>query len=176
MKCPNCNVEMEKGICLKCGYMENGNTIEQFKDSNQHTEVRLYNEDFDQMNTNETKLLNFIMGSYYFSYRGHFIMGLISSIIALTILFFELKLTRALSQFGSATLIITFLNTIFYITINRVIYMSFSNPICIEIDKCKAKKIKNTEKLVNHKCRNCIYLLIHLLITLIPIIFIINNA
>ena len=53
MKCPNCNIELEKGICLKCGYMENGNTIEQFKDTNQHTNVRLYNEDYDEMNTNQ---------------------------------------------------------------------------------------------------------------------------
>lgn len=176
MICPKCNVKMEKGICIRCGYMENGNVIEQFKDSNQHTEVRLYNEDYDQMNTNETKCLNFIMGSYYFSYRGHFIMGLISTIIAFTVLFFELKLTNALQQFGSATLILIFLNTTLYILINRIIYMSFSNLICIELDKCKAKKIKDTEKLINHKCRNMIYLLIHILLSILPLILIIKNV
>ena len=175
MKCPNCNIELEKGICLKCGYMENGNTIEQFKDTNQHTEIRLYNEDFDQMNTNQNKCLNFIMGSYYFSYRGHLIAGLISTIIAFTVLFFELKITNALEQLGSATLILIFLNTISYISLNRIIYMSFSNPICIGLDKCKSKKIKDTEKLVNHKCRNMMYLLIHILLSVIPLILIIKN-
>lgn len=175
MICPKCNVEMERGICIKCGYMENGNTVEQFKDTNQHTEIRLYNEDFDQMNTNQKKLMNFIMGSYYFSYRGHLIMGLISTIIAFTILFFELKITKALSQFGSTMLILIFLNTVFYVVINRVIFMSFSNPICIELDKCKAKKIKDTEKLINHKCRNLMFLLIHILLSILPLILIMKN-
>lgn len=120
--------------------MENGNTIEQFKDSDQHTNVRLYNEDYDEMNTNQNKCLNLIMGSYYFSYRGHLITGLISTIIASLILFLELKITNALGQLGSEIMLVIFLNATFYIIINRIIYMSFSDPICIEIDKCKSKK------------------------------------
>lgn len=175
MICPNCNIELEKGICLKCGYMENGNTIEQFKDSDQHTNVRLYNEDYDEMNTNQNKCLNLIMGSYYFSYRGHLITGLISTIIASLILFLELKITNALGQLGSEIMLVIFLNATFYIIINRIIYMSFSDPICIEIDKCKSKKIKDTNKLVNHKCRNILYLIIHILLSVIPLILIIKN-
>lgn len=175
MKCPNCNVELEKGICLKCGYMENGNKIERFKDSNQHTEIRLYNEDFDEMNTNQNKFLNFIMGSYYFSYRGHLITGLISTIIASLVFLFEIKLTNALEILGSGAVLGIFLNTTFYVIINRVIYMSFSNPICIGIDKCKSKKIKNKDKLIKHKCRNYVYLIIHILISIIPIILILKN-
>ena len=157
MKCPNCNIELEKGICLKCGYMENGNTIEQFKD------------------TNQNKCLNLIMGSYYFSYRGHLITGLISTIIASLILFLELKITNALGQLGSEIMLVIFINATFYIIINRIIYMSFSDPICIEIDKCKSKKIKDTNKLVNHKCRNILYLIIHILLSIIPMILIIKN-
>lgn len=175
MKCPNCNIELEKGICLKCGYMENGNTIEQFKDSDQHTNVRLYNEDYDEMNTNQNKCLNLIMGSYYFSYRGHLITGLISTIIASLILFLELKITNALGQLGSEIMLVIFINATFYIIINRIIYMSFSDPICIEIDKCKSKKIKDTNKLVNHKCRNLLYLIIHILLSIIPLILILKN-
>lgn len=175
MKCPNCNIELEKGICLKCGYMENGNTIEQFKDTNQHTNIRLYNEDYDEMNTNQNKCLNLIMGSYYFSYRGHLITGLISTIIASLILFLELKITNALEQLGSEIMLVIFLNATFYIIINRIIYMSFSNSICIGLDKCKSKKIKDTNKLVNHKCRNLLYLIIHILLSVIPLILIIKN-
>lgn len=152
--------------------MENGNTIEQFKDSDQHTNVRLYNEDYDEMNTNQNKCLNLIMGSYYFSYRGHLITGLISTIIASLILFLELKITNALGQLGSEIMLVIFLNATFYIIVNRIIYMSFSDPICIEIDKCKSKKIKDTNKLVNHKCRNLLYLIIHILLSVIPIILI----
>lgn len=152
--------------------MENGNTIEQFKDSDQHTNVRLYNEDYDEMNTNQNKCLNLIIGSYYFSYRGHLITGLISTIIASLILFLELKITNALGQLGSEIMLVIFLNATFYIIVNRIIYMSFSDPICIEIDKCKSKKIKDTNKLVNHKCRNLLYLIIHILLSVIPIILI----
>lgn len=155
--------------------MENGNTIEQFKDSDQHTNVRLYNEDYDEMNTNQNKCLNLIIGSYYFSYRGHLITGLISTIIASLILFLELKITNALGQLGSEIMLVIFLNATFYIIINRIIYMSFSDPICIEIDKCKSKKIKDTNKLVNHKCRNLLYLIIHILLSVIPIILILKN-
>lgn len=155
--------------------MENGNTIEQFKDSDQHTNVRLYNEDYDEMNTNQNKCLNLIIGSYYFSYRGHLITGLISTIIASLILFLELKITNALGQLGSEIMLVIFLNATFYIIVNRIIYMSFSDPICIEIDKCKSKKIKDTNKLVNHKCRNLLYLIIHILLSVIPIILILKN-
>ena len=175
MVCPKCNIELEKGLCIKCGYMENGNTIEQFKDTDQHTEVRLYNEDFDQMNTNQNKLLNLLMGSYYFSYRGHLLIGFISTIIASLILLFEIKLTNAFISLGSISILLIFLNTTLYITINRILYMSFSNPICIEIDKCKSKKIKDTNKLVNHKCKNLLYLTIHILLSIIPIILIFKN-
>ena len=110
------------------------------------------------------------MGSYYFSYRGHLITGIISSIIALLIFLFEIKLTNALKSLGSGTTIIIFLNTLFYIIINRVIYMSFTNPICIQIDKCKSKKIKDKEKLIKHKCKNYLYLLIHILISIIIVL------
>ena len=175
MGCPKCNIELEKGICIKCGYMENGNQIERFKDTNQNTEIRIYNEDFEIMNTNQSKLLNFIMGSYYFSYRGHLLVGLISTAISSIVLFFELKITNILVKYGSETLLLLFLNTISYLFINRILYMSFSNPICIGIDRCKIKKIKDIKKLINHKCRNILYLLTHILLSIISIIIILKK-
>ena len=121
MKCPKCNVEMDKGICIKCGYMENGNYIEQFKKDDRNTNIRIYNEDFDEMNTNQKKYLNFLLGPFYFSYRNHLITGFIIGIIAYMIYSFEVKLTNALTSIGSIYTLIAFINVILYILINRIL-------------------------------------------------------
>ena len=172
MKCPNCNIELDKGICIKCGYMENGNKIERFKKTEKYTDIRIYNEDFDKMNLNQTKFLNFIMGPFYFSYRNHLITGLMITLISLTILAFEIRLTGALQTIGSVFTLISFFNTIFYITINRVLYMAFSNVICIKLDNKKIEKLKQNnnyiEKLANHKSKTILNLIINIVIA-IPI-------
>ena len=63
MKCPNCNIELEKGICLKCGYMENGNTIEQFKDDTEAFQVGIYTDKMrDIMKTYQTSQLSYTKG------------------------------------------------------------------------------------------------------------------
>lgn len=180
MKCPNCNIEMDKGICLKCGYMENGNYIEQFKKEDKNTEIRIYNEDYDEMNTNQKKYLNFLLGPFYFSYRNHLITGFLTGIIAFLILYFEIILTQALTTIGSIFTLVAFLNITIYVIINRIFYMGFSNVICLAIDKHKIKKIKKKENymdiLVNHKSRSIAKIIIQVLlyIMLITIIIKIN--
>ena len=94
MICPRCNIELDKGICLKCGYMDNGEQIEQFKKESKYDNIRIYNEEFDEMNTNQKRYLNLILGPLYFSYRNHLLIGTIISIISLFILKLELKLTN----------------------------------------------------------------------------------
>lgn len=170
MKCPKCNIDLEKGVCLKCGYMENGNKIERFKKTEKYTDIRIYNEDFDKMNTNNNKFINFIMGPFYFSYRNHLITGLIITIISLTILAFEIRLTSELLSIGSVFTLLSFFNTIGYVTINRVLYMAFSNVICIKLDNMKIEKLKQKEnyidKLTNHKSKNIIALIINIIISI----------
>lgn len=172
MKCPNCNIELDKGICLKCGYMENGNKIERLKKSDKYTDIKIYNEDFDKMNSNQTKFLNFIMGPFYFSYRNHLIIGLLITILSLTILAFEIRLTESLQTIGSVFTLVSFFNTIFYITTNRVLYMAFSNVICIKLDNIKIEKLKQEnnymDKIVNHKNKNILYLILNIIIS-VPI-------
>lgn len=179
MKCPKCKIELNKGICLKCGYMENGNQIDQFKENKKIEELRLYNEDFDKMNQNQKKYMNLIMGPLYFSYRNHLIVGTIISIIAFIILYLEIKLTELIQETGLLSTLLFFLNTIFYITINRVLYMAFSNIICIKLDKIKINRIKKKnvnckEQLTKHKSRSIIMLLIQTIIYAIIAIFILK--
>ena len=82
MVCPKCNINLDRGICLKCGYMENGEQIEQYKPNDKYTDIRIYNEDFETMNQNQKKYINLIMGPLYFSYRNHILAGTIISIIS----------------------------------------------------------------------------------------------
>lgn len=168
MICPRCNIELDKGICLKCGYMQNGEQIEQFKKEDKYTDIRIYNDDFDKMNTNQNKLLNLILGPLYFSFRNHLIIGTVISIISLLILNVEIKLTNYLLSIGSLCTLLAFFNAIFYIFINRIIYMSFSNPLCIKLDELKIKTKKPNknyiEKLVRHKSKSILSLILQIII------------
>ena len=172
MKCPNCNIDLEKGICIKCGYMDNGNKIERFKKTEKYTDIRIYNEEFDKMNLNQTKFSNFIMGPFYFSYRNHLIVGIIITILSLAVLAFEIRLTDSFLAIGSVFTLLSFFNTIGYITINRVLYMAFSNVICIKLDNMKIEKLKQEQnymdKLTNHKSKNLLSLIINIIIA-VPI-------
>ena len=169
MICPKCNIELDKGICLKCGFMENGEQIEQFKKDDKYTDIRIYNEDFEVMNTNQNKYLNFILGPLYFSFRKHLIIGTIISLLAFLVLYLEMKLTQYFLLIGTLCTLLAFFNITFYIIINRVLYMAFSNVICLKLDELKIKIIKKhnkkyIEKLVKHNSKSFISIIIQILI------------
>lgn len=166
--CPNCKIKMNKGICLKCGYMENGNQIKQYKKQKRFDDIRIYNEDFDEMNTNEKKYINFILGPIYFSYRNHLVVGTIISIISILIYHLEMTLTNSLLSIGGLADLFAFINIVIYITINRILYMSFSNIICIKLDNIKISKIKREknymQKLVKHNSKSVISVITQIII------------
>ena len=169
MICPKCKIEMNKGICLKCGYMENGNQIEQYKSKDKHDDIRIYNDDFDEMNTNEKKYLNFLLGPIYFSYRNHLLVGTIITIVSVIILKLEMTLTNSLLSIGGLADLFAFINIVIYITINRILYMSFSNVICLKLDELKIKIAKKhnekyIEKLVKHNSKSFISIIAQIII------------
>ena len=179
MICPKCNVELEKGICLKCGYMENGEQIERFKKEDKYTDIRIYNEDFEIMNQNQKKYLNLLLGPIYFSYRNHLITGTIISIISFIILYFEMQLTNYLLSIGTLCTLLAFFNITFYVLINRILYMTFSNAICLKLDQIKIKGIKSKNKdyipkLVIHHAKSILTLLLQIIICIIIGIFILK--
>ena len=179
MECPRCNIELENGICLKCGFVSDGEQIEQFKKHDKYTDIRIYNLDFEEMNTNQNKFVNFLMGPLYFSFRNHLIAGTIISLLAFLVLSFEIKITNYLLSIGTLCTLLAFFNVTFYIIINRVLYMAFSNPICIALDNLKIKIIKRKKKnyidiFVNHHAKSILTLLIQILIYILTAVFVLK--
>ncbi|MBR6690538.1 MAG: hypothetical protein IKL65_04335 [Bacilli bacterium] len=176
MKCSRCNGKIVDCCCVKCGYLENGNKIEN-KEIDKNEDLKLFNKDFDIINRNKNLLLIFILGPLYFSYRGYFFLGTILGLIDLFAFYYSMNLLSiAIFIFGSTYV------SLFYLLINRLIYIIFANYICVLIDKLKVKRIKKKykedykNKLKEYK-HNKYYLLITLIIYLILfIMFIISKG
>jgi len=175
MICPKCNIKLNRGCCIKCGYMENGNTIKLEETKNEKFEYqKLFNKNFDAMYRNEKIFFSLILGPLYFSYRGHFIFGTILVLIDAFLFYF----VNAVFSYMSLYIIWIFL----YILLNRLLYATLSNSICLFIDDIRIKQIKKKYKedyiykLEKYKHRK-IYLLLTILfyIVLIGIIMIINR-
>lgn len=138
MKCPKCNSEIMDGCCIKCGYLLNGNQIEE-KDADKFKEQKIFNKDFDKINRNKNLLLVWILGPLYFSYRGYFLMGTILGIIDYFVFYWFMNIIT-LNLFGNTPLVFLFL------LVDRLIYVVFANYICLLIDKIKIKLIMKTYK------------------------------
>ena len=166
MNCSKCNGKIVDGCCIKCGHLDNGNNIQK-KEVDKNEDLKLFNKDFDIIAQNKNLLLIFMLGPLYFSYRGYFIIGTILGIIDYLMLYYIMNLSEILIIiFGSFQILML------YLSINRLIYIIFSNYLCIIIDKIKIKRIKKKynkkykEKLKSYK-HNKYYLLLTLLVYLI---------
>lgn len=163
MNCPKCNGKIIDGCCIKCGYLSNGNKIKNVEiDKNE--DIKLFNKDFEVISQNKNLLLIFILGPLYFSYRGYFFIGIILGIVDCLLFYYLMNISEILVFiFGSFQIFMI------YFSINRLIYIIFSNYVCILIDKFKIKSIKKKykecykEKLKQYK-HNKFYLLLTLLI------------
>ncbi len=144
MICIKCGGSIVDGCCTKCGYLINGNRI-QDKSTDINLELKLFNKDFGKISRNKNLFLVTILGPLYFSYMGHFFLGTFS------VLFDYIYFTYAF-QFFDAINIVTInmfntpFQTIFIILINRLFYVIFSNTICLSLDKNKIKRIKKKYK------------------------------
>ena len=137
MRCEKCDGKIVGGCCTKCGALQNGNQINEVEiDKNE--DLKLFNKDFDIINQNKNLFLIFIFGPLYFSYRGYFFLGTILGIVDYLFLYYMMNnvLNIAIFIFGSGLVFIL------YMFINRLLYIIFSNYICLLIDKHKVKKIK----------------------------------
>ena len=143
MKCPNCEIDLVNGCCLRCGYLPNGNQIKyNYETHDKFKEQKLFNKHFDIMYRNEKLYINFLLGPLYFSYRGHFILGTVFVFIDFLIFCLNLYL---ISRFIFNPLVLSMLKCI-YIFINRLFYCTFANSICLLIDNIRIKNIKNRYK------------------------------
>jgi len=140
MNCPKCNSEFMDGCCIKCGYMLNGNQIEE-KNADKFKEQKLFNKDFDKINRNKNLLLVWILGPLYFSYRGYFFIGTALGIIDYFIFYlFMNSITLNFLIFGNILLVFLFF------LLDRLIYVVLANYICLLIDRVKIKVIRKIYK------------------------------
>lgn len=172
MKCPNCNVDLIDNCCLRCGYLSNGNYIKKNNiEKDKFEDQRLYNKDFDNMYRNNKYHINFLLGPLCFSYRGHFILGILFVYLDYLLFMF---LGPIFSKIGKISIFIYFL-AFLYLFINRTIYAGFSNSLCLFIDNIRIKEIKRKYKenykikLEKHKHKK-IYLLLTILFYIILIV------
>lgn len=161
MICPNCNIKMVNGCCIKCGLLEGGNYIRHDELPSKYDDIRIYNKDFDKMYRNENWYISFLLCNFYYSYRKHIIIGTIFGIIDLLLMFLIVIIYNKLNITNSYLLIYIL---IIYRILIRTMYATISNSICLYFD---SKNLKKGEyKKIG---RSYIYLLINILLYLIPI-------
>ena len=85
-------------------------------------------------------------------------------------------MTNYLLSIGTLCTLLAYINATFYIVLNRLIYMAFSNPLCIALDNLKIKRIKRRNedyvpKLVKHNTKSILTLLIQILIYILAAIY-----
>ena len=168
MKCPKCNSDIVDGCCVRCGYLLNGNFVRN-REVEKNEDLKLFNKDYESLLYNKKLLLIFILGPLYFSYRGFLITSLLSIIIDRYLYFLFMDIVN-----HSIFMLSSFSMQLIYFVISRLIYVIFSNSICILIDKLKIKMYKMIykenckEKISNHK-HHKFYLIIAIVVYIILI-------
>jgi len=162
MNCSKCNGKLLDGCCTKCGHLQNGNKITK-NHIDKNEDLKLFNKDFNIINENKNLLLISILGPLYFSYRGYLLIGTIIGIIDYLLFYYLMNVFDFVIFITGTTSF-----TISYLLMNRLIYVIFSNYICILIDKFKIKRIKKKYKEdYKNKLKEYSHSKINLLITLL---------
>lgn len=130
MKCPKCNFSMVNGCCLKCGYMLNGNYVNKNEIKRELTDIELFDSDYDKMNRNSNWYLPFILGPFYFSYKGFFLLGFFGVLFD-----YGVRVLATLTPIPNPIIFM-------YFIINRFIYLIFANPFCLYMERKRINKIK----------------------------------
>lgn len=169
MKCKNCGGTIIDNRCIKCGRLTNGKKVNINKNDNDKFYLqKKYNKNFDSMYRNEKTYINFFLGPLYFSYRGHFFTG---TILVFLDFFIYIFLTSIIIINPAVSKLIRLI----YLFINRLIYATISNSVCLFIDNLKISRIKKKykanyiEKLEKHKHRE-LYLPLTIIFYLIIIV------
>lgn len=168
MICPRCNVEMKSYYCIRCGYMENGKKIGEYKFKSKYEDVRLYNMSFDEMYRNEKKFYPFLLGNFYFSYKNHLFTGFIFGIIDF-IFFYSIATLSSVLLSNSLFINLSLLT---YVILNRLFYCTFANAICIEIDKYMVKRLNKKDKkesIAKHKDKKITNIFLNVLLYILII-------
>lgn len=169
MNCPKCNAKIRNNCCVGCGYMTNGNYVRINSSTINHKDLRTYNNSFEEMTRNEKKFVTFLLGSFYFSYRNHFLIGILISTFDILLSGFIIEFFDTF--FAQSHVIMVYLVKLYillYIIINKIFYMTFANMICLKLDELRLKRLKskhnNYEKLIcRHEDKSVFKLLLNLI-------------
>ncbi len=139
MICPKCKMKMNnEDYCFHCGYMSNGNVIEQKEVA--PTMLELYfGEKYDKYMRNKNWLIAGILGPIYIFCQGHYIIGLLLIALDYFISLIFLVFNHALLYYY----VVLLLNFI-YIVFNRTIWATIGNMIYIKLLTKRLSKMKET--------------------------------
>lgn len=168
-KCPKCNAVIYNDCCVGCGYMTNGNYIKVNSSATKFKDLRTYNNSFEEMTRNEKKFITFILGSFYFSYRNHFLIGILIS--TFDVLFSCFIIEWFMDFFAPSDLLMLYFVYVYillYIIIKKLLYMTFANMVCLKLDELRLKhlkiKHKNYEEIISsHDDKSVFKLLLNLI-------------
>lgn len=137
MKCPKCGMPLMKdkvhNFCPYCGYLDDGKQIKMIVDPKETDLELLLGNDFHKITTNSTWLSCLLLGPLYFCLRGFLFLGVFLMPIEWLFWVFIISLGDV-----SVSIFLFF----FAFCFTRLIFMTFSNMICIFFYERKIKKIK----------------------------------
>lgn len=169
MECPKCGGIIIDNCCIKCGQLINGNKIKIEENMNDKFYLqRKFNKYFETMYRNEKTYINFFLGPLYFSYRGHFFTGTI-------LVFVDFVMYCFIASIIFINPMVSGLIRLIYLFLNRLVYATIANSICVFIDNIKIQRIRKKykenyiEKLEKYKHRE-FYLLLTIIFYLIIIL------
>lgn len=153
MICPKCNMKMEKGICIRCGYMSNGNTVNIKKDIIISDLEKYLGNDYQKIYYNENSLLSFFLGPLYFFYLKYPLVAVILMLLDIISIFtvgYIVAFIPILGAFSMLSMFITFI-------INRLIFSAINNMLYLFLISHKIRRIKKHNNLetyiINHNIK-----------------------
>lgn len=176
MKCPHCHANMaDRDYCIRCGYMKNGRVIGEYNPVDKDSDLKAYQDHYEEMLWNTKLFKPFFLGCFYFSWNRHLFVGLVSGFIGLALYYllmllfvsFPLLDNIPLNEVQQAS---TFLLSVAAIIIIRTIYAAIANMICLSLDRKKISYMKKKypeeymKKLLKQKPRSFMQVLMHVML------------
>ena len=159
MKCPHCHANMaDRDYCIRCGYMKNGRVIGEYNPVDKDSDLKAYQDHYEEMLLNTKLFKPFFLGCFYFSWNRHLFVGLVSGFIGLALYYLLMLLSS------------TFLLSVATIIIIRTIYAAIANMICLSLDRKKISYMKKKypeeymKKLLKQKPRSFMQVLMHVML------------
>ncbi len=161
MNCPNCNSELFKGNCIKCGYFDKKHQLDKTVSPTILSDLQKYlKNDYQTVVANLNNKTTFLLGFLYLAYRGY---PFIASLLFTVDFYFIVSRTK---------------NLIIIFILDRFIQAWILNYIYLYLVKRKIRKYKtkaNGEELIAGAETRYPFLLFISIILVITYVLIITN-